>query len=119
MKETDKEIEKIFGKKPSPIDKKSMLNGIDSEFREAMIGFIRGFGLKNCSGEYCRIYDDTDFSTYSNDQISNMYMDMRKKVADAIINGKKNSQPSAYYLALCKANETVKDNSISILLESK
>lgn len=119
MKQTDQEIERIFGKKPRPIDKTSMLNRLDSEFREAMIRFIRGFGLKETNGEYHRFFEHWDFSGYSDDQISKLYLDIRNEVVDAIMDWKIEKKPSAYYSALIHANETVKDNSISILIESK
>lgn len=119
MKQTDKEMEEIFGKKTSSIDKKSMSNRMDSEFRKSMIGFIKGFGLKKRNGEYHRFYEHVDFSGHSDDQVSKLYMEIRKRVVQTIMNGRKKHQPSAYYLALWNANEIVKDNAISILLESK
>lgn len=119
MKQTDKELQKIFGKKASPIDKKSLLNGLDSEFRDEMIRFIRGFGLTESKGEYHRYYDHVDFAMYSDDQISMLYMQIRKAVVDAIMNKRIKREPSAYYIAVVDANKTVKDNAISILLESR
>lgn len=119
MKQTDKDMEKIFGKKPTPIDKRFMLNGLDSEFREEMIGFIRGFGLKESNGEYHRFYEHVDLNGHSDEHISRLYLDIRNGVVDAIMDWKIEKKPSAYYSALLHANETVKDNSISILLESR